>query len=489
MNYGNEVLMEVLDIGIQLSKEKDRRHLLDMILNKSMEFTNCDAGTLYLYENDALTFKIMKTNSLHISKGEKGEVIDLPPVPLREENVCAYSAIHQEVLNIEDVWTSDKFDFSGPKTYDKMTGYRTKSMLVVPMSNHMGKLIGVLQLINAQDKKGEVISFEKELEPIILSLASQVAIVLVNLLYVEEIKLQMWSFTEALAETVDARTPYNGNHIRKVAQYAELIADYINLLYEQGKEEEYFDQQRKEQLVMGALLHDIGKMIIPLEVMNKATRLDGKEELLQKRLELIEAYYEIDGLKGIISNQQVEEKKKELQEVREVIALVNGAGFVTGELQKRLEKVLSLIYEGKDKKIPYFTEEEKECLLVQKGTLTKEEREIMESHVVMTERILSKVHFNSYYTNSSKWAVTHHELLDGTGYPRKLRGEELELETRIMAVADICDALLASDRPYKKPLPKEKAFSIMESMAKEGKLDEKLVGYMKVCLEEKNEKE
>ena len=161
MQYGRKELMEVLNIGIQLSKEKDRNHLLNMIVNRSMEFTNCDAATLYLYENDALTFKIMKTHSQNINKGEQGEKIDMPPVPLREENVCAYSAIHRQVLNIEDVWTNDTFDFSGPKRYDKLTGYDTKSMLVVPMSDYEGKLIGVLQLINAQDEYGTVISFDE----------------------------------------------------------------------------------------------------------------------------------------------------------------------------------------------------------------------------------------------------------------------------------------------------------------------------------------
>ncbi len=484
MHYSRKELMEVLNISIQLSKGNDRQLLLNTILNKSMEFTNCDAGTLYLYENNALTFKIMKTNSQNISKGETGEVIDLPPVPLKEENICAYAAIHQQVLNIEDVWSSTMFDFSGPKRYDKLTGYCTKSMLVVPISNYEGKLIGVLQLINAQDAFGNITHFEKEVEPIILALASQGGIILANQLYLEEIKMQMWSFTEALAETVDARTPYNGSHIRKVAKYAEQMADYINLLYEQGKETEYFDQQRKEQLVMGALLHDIGKLVIPLEILNKAKRLGDNEQLVWNRLELIEAYYEIDYLKEFLSFPEFEEKQKQLKEVKEVVKLVNESSFVPEELKQRLHKVLPFVYSGNGRVIPYFTEEEKECLLIERGTLTKAEREIVESHVVMTERILSKVHFNSYYADCPTWAVTHHELLDGKGYPRKLKGDELALESRIMAVVDICDALLASDRPYKKPIPKEKAFAIMEGMVKEGKLDGKLVGYMKECLKE-----
>ena len=481
----NKKLMEILEIGIQMAQETDRNHLLQMILDKSMECANCDAGTLYLYENDALSFKLMRTDSQNIRKGENGESIELPPVPLREENICAYSAIHREILNIEDVRTSDKFDFSGPIRYDEMTGYRTKSMLVLPITNHEDKLIGVLQLINAMNEEGEVISFDASLEPVILSLASQAAIVLSNLLFTEEIKQQMWSFTEALAETVDARTPYNGSHIRNVAKYAGMLADYYNELYEQGKETEYFDAQRKEQLVMGALLHDIGKMIVPLEVMNKATRLDSGKEIVFARLDLIRAYYEIDGLSGRISREQSQAKMQELDEVKELIAQVNGAGFLTDELLEKLEMVLSLVYvKPEGEKLPYFTEEEKECLRVRKGTLTSRERDIMESHVEMTERILAKVHFNSYYADSPVWAATHHECLDGSGYPKGLKAEELAVESRIMAVADICDALLASDRPYKKPMPKEKAFQIMQSMAAEGKLEKKIVDYMQACLEE-----
>lgn len=481
----NKKLMEILEIGIQMAQETERNHLLQVILDKSMEYANCDAGTLYLFENEALKFKLMRTDSLNIRKGENGEEIELPPVPLREENICAYSAIHREILNIEDVRTSEKFDFSGPIRYDEMTGYRTKSMLVLPISNHEDKLIGVLQLLNAMNEAGEVISFDPAMEPVLLSLASQAAIVLSNLLFTEEIKQQMWSFTEALAETVDARTPYNGSHIRNVAKYAGMLADYYNVLYERGEETEYFDTQRKDQLVMGALLHDIGKMIVPLEVMNKATRLDSGKEILFARLDLIRAYYEIDGLRGRISNEQSAEKVQEIDTVKELIDQINGAGFLTDELLEKLEVVLPLVYvKPEGGQIAYFTEEEKKCLRVRKGTLTKEERAIMESHVVMTERILSKVHFNSYYADSPVWAATHHECLDGSGYPKGLKGDELALESRIMAVADICDALLASDRPYKKPMPKEKAFQIMRNMAEEGKLEHKIVDYMQACLEE-----
>lgn len=300
--------------------------------------------------------------------------------------------------------------------------------------------------------------------------------------HMDEIRQELWSFTEALAETIDARTPYNANHIRKVAEYVGRMADYINELHEQGLEAEYFDKRRKEQLVMAALLHDIGKMVIPLGIMNKTERLPDTERL-QSRFDLISAYYEIDRLRGRLTEEEEKEKQEELLRVRGLAQRANTSEVIGRQLAAELEEVFSLVYEGEGREpIPYFTNYEKDCLCVEKGTLTEREREIMESHVIMTERILSKVRFDKYFADSPKWAVTHHEMLDGSGYPKHLKGEELSVESRILSIADICDALLATDRPYKKPMTKRQAFDIMEEMAIEGKLDKKLVGYMKACI-------
>ncbi len=166
---------EVLEMGILLTIEKNHDCLFELIMENAMAITNCDGGTLYLYENHELHFKIMRTESFGISKGGDGEETHMPPVPLREENVCAYSAIHEEVVNIADVYNSDKFDFSGPRKYDALTGYHTKSMLVIPLRNHEGELIGVLQLINAIEN-GEIVPFDPGYEKVVMSLASQASI-------------------------------------------------------------------------------------------------------------------------------------------------------------------------------------------------------------------------------------------------------------------------------------------------------------------------
>ena len=482
----NKELREIVDIGIALTTEKNKNRLLEMILKKAMEISNCDAGTLYLYTEEGLEFKIMKTLSQGVSKGENGEKIDLPPVPFKEENVCAYSAIHNELINIEDVYHSDRFDFSGPKKYDAITGYRTQSMIVIPMADAEGELVGVLQLMNSKDKDGNVIPFTQDAEFVLRSMSSQAAVSVSNMKYVEEIKKQLYSFVSAFATAVDERTPYNGSHTRKVAVYAVILANYINKMYGQGKCEEYFDDNRKDQLYLSAALHDIGKMIVPLSVMNKATRLDGGLVKIEERFKLLKAYYEIDSLKGKISKEDFEERENYLSESLQFIAEIDNAGFLPDEKLARVAEIAANIYESEDgTQIPYLTDAEKDCLSIRKGTLTQEEREIMESHVVMTHKILNKVHFSKNYSKVNMFASTHHEALNGTGYPNHLTAEDLELESRILAVVDVFDALTCTDRPYKKPMPKERAFAILHDMAiKEGKLEDRLVTWLEEAMEE-----
>ena len=482
MEYINDELAQVLDTGIALSKEKDRNKLLDMILDAGISISHCDAGTLYIYKDNLLYFKVMKTLSMNVDKGKDGEEIDLPPVPVTPENICAYTVIHKVPLNIRDVYANREFDFSGPLKYDKLTGYHTQSMLTIPLLNQEEQVVGVMQLINAMDTDGRVMEFGAKQEHILMSLASQAAIAVSNIRYMEEIKEQMWSFTEAMAEAIDARTPYNANHVRNVAVYAGRLADYINELHEQGKETEYFSQNRKEQLVLSALLHDIGKIAIPTKVMNKATKLGDKLKDIHKRFEIFELKYRIQFLTGKLSESEYKEYTGRLREVGELVEDVNSSGFLDDTKKEALQKAFMYEYREDEERIPLFTEEEKEALLISKGTLTDHERSIMEGHVEMTERILSKVRFNSNYAEAPKWAVQHHECLNGKGYPRGLTGEELSLEARILAVADICDALLATDRPYKKPLPREKAFAIMHDMADKGNIDCKLVSYMEQCI-------
>ena len=298
----------------------------------------------------------------------------------------------------------------------------------------------------------------------------------------------MWSFTEAMAAAIDERTPYNASHTRNVAKYSGMIADYINEVHAKGEEEEVFSVQRKEQLVMGALLHDIGKLAIPLEVMNKETRLNGKEKEIESRLDTFKLKMKIAKLENKIDEASFDEFAKKVDEAVEIMNKVNGMGFVDDNTRTELNKVLDYEYTDADgNSEPFFKDDEKECLQIVKGTLTDEERKVMQSHVEITGRILDKVHFNKYFAESPKLAIKHHECLNGKGYPNGLTAEDLNTDARIIAVADIYDALVADDRPYKRPIPREKAFDIMRNMAKDGNIDSKLVEYLYECTKVKTE--
>lgn len=477
------ILKTVLDVGLALSAEKDFNKLFNLIIDKSMEITACDAGTLYLVGDDVLEFRIMKTLSQGTDKGSDGGKIDIPPVPIKEGNICAYAAIHKKSLNIPDVYASELFDFSGPKKYDALTGYHTGSMIAVPLVDNNDKTVGVLQLINALDGEGNIVPFDPYLENIVHSLASQTAVAVSNMRYQEELKDQMWSFTEAMAAAIDERTPYNASHTRKVAEYCGMIADHINELHYKGETEDYFSVNRREQLIMGALLHDIGKLVIPLSVMNKATRLDGHETELKNRMDTYRLKIKVRLLEGKISDEEYKDTLSKIDSAEALALEVNGMGFIPPETEEKLKEALTYTVKTDEGEEPVFTDVEKKCLAIVKGTLTPEEREIMESHVKITKKILDKVHFNSYFKDSPRWAALHHELLNGRGYPEHLTAESLPLDARITTVADICDALLATDRPYKKPIPKEKAFAIMYDMAEKGDIEKRLVDYLKDCLD------
>jgi len=481
----NQDLRRIIKACIDLTNETDRNHLLSSLLDAAMDITRCDAGTIYQKNGDMLEFRVMKTISLGIDRGAGGEATGIPPAALKEENVCGYCAIHGELINIPDVYTSDRFDFKGPKNYDAITGYRTRSMLVIPIQNEKKKLVGVMQLMNAKDDHGRDWVFSAEDEFVLRALGSMTAVLILNMNYTEDVRRQMHSFVSSFATAVDQRTPYNGSHTRKVTAYASLLAKEINKKHERGECPESFDTTRLENLELAASLHDIGKMIIPLEVMNKETRLGSRLQHVEDRFELLHVLYDRDFYKGRLNAEENAAFQSELDDALTFIHTINAAGFLPDEQLEKLTGLAAKSYEYEDgKTLPYLSEEELHHLSIRKGTLTSEEREIMENHVVMTKLILSEVYFNEEYAPVPEWAASHHELLDGSGYPDHLKGAQLGLETRMLAVVDIYDALTSVDRPYKKPIPKEKAFGILYEMADSGKLDKRLVGYLEDALKD-----
>ena len=465
-----EAMKKVLQAGVMLSSERDQNHLLDVVLASVMELANCDAGTLYLLDGDALCFKIMHTNSLGTHSGGDGKDPDMPPVPLRRENVCAFSFLEGRTIRVEDVHTSTEYDFSGPIRYDAITGYHTQSMLVVPMRNREGEKLGVIQLINALDEEGNVQAFPEDMILALESVTSQAAVTIQNVRYMKEIRELFQSFVRVMSAAVDERSPYNANHSRRMAEFCGRFVDYLN----RQTGEPLFSHRHKEELVMSVWLHDIGKVTTPLEVMNKPERLyEVQKADIRHRMETIRLLGKVSLLEGRLSAGELETLDKETREAEETIWKISAAGFLPDERLAWLEEISRRTYiDGEGQERPWLTEEERALLSIRKGTLSAEERKIMESHVTVTDKLLSQIKFSNDLSHVREWAAAHHELLNGSGYPNHLEAGAIPMEVRIITILDVFDALVADDRPYKPGMPVERALSILDAMAnKEGKLD------------------
>lgn len=410
----------------------------------------------------------MQTRSMKIRQGGHDSSIELPPVPLEERYACAWAALRRDKINIPDIRADQRFDFSGSLRYDEMTGYRTVSMLVIPMLNDRGALIGVMQLINALDGEGKVIPFEKEEELLIAAIASQAAISITNIQYTNQISTLLNSLVQALSTAVDERSAYTGNHTRRMVRLAGLFLDW---LAETGHPWS-FSQERRSAFLMSVWLHDIGKLTIPLEVMDKATRLGDRKLELLNRLRFIGVLDRVALLEGKISPEEWSKRNHHREEIRDFILEIDGGRPLSDADRERVEKIAGLTYIDENREThPWITDTERDCLLIGKGTLTQSERAVMESHVVMTKRILDQVTFPPAYEKVPAWVAAHHEFLNGSGYPEHMTAEAIAPEARLLTILDVFEALTAKDRPYKGPMPAEKAFLTLHDMAEKGQID------------------
>ena len=464
----NQDMERVLNGCIALTAQSDREALLSSILDTAMDIAHCDAGTLYLLEDDGLHFCRMVTRSQNTRQGGHDDPIQLPPVPMEEKYVCSWVALHNETINVADVRTDDHFDFTGSMRYDAMTGYRTKSMLVVPLANDRGELIGVMQLINALDVNGEAVPFDPDVEFLVSAIASQAALSVVNMQYAEQITSLLNSLVGALSSAIDERSPYNANHTRNMVRIAEVFLDDLK----RRDDEIAFDDRQRSAFLMSIWLHDVGKLTIPLEVMDKESRLGPLLTEVRDRFRAIGLLDRIAMLEGHIGAKEYQQRRAELADALALIERCNTVGFLPDAELDAINALGRRSYTAEDgQQRPWLTDTELDYLRVRKGTLTDEEREMMQNHVVVTSRILDHVSFPKMYSSVPRWAGAHHELLNGRGYPKHLTAEQIPTEVRILTILDVFEALTAQDRPYKPPMPVEKALGILDSMVQEGGID------------------
>ena len=466
-------MQRFLAISLALTAERDREALLSSILDTAMDVSDSDAGTLYLLSEDGLRFCRMVTRSQGVRQGGHDAPISLPPVPLEEKYVCSWVALHNEAINVADVRTDTHFDFTGSMRYDEMTGYRTQSMLVVPMANDRGELIGVMQLINAQDAAGNTIPYDPGVELLVQAIASQAAISITNMQYSEQINTLLDSLVGSLSTAIDERSHYNANHTRNMVRYGEAFLDWLEKTGNDWK----FDADKRRAFLMSVWLHDVGKLVVPLEVMDKESRLGPRLADVRERLRVMGLLDRIAALEGRLTADALAARAQERGDALAFIERINKAGFLPDEELARVDELARKTYTDEaGEEQPWLTEEEHVCLSIRKGTLTDAEREIMQSHVVVTGRILSQVTFPKMYAQVPVWAASHHELLNGKGYPAHKEAKDLPPEVRLLTILDVFDALTARDRPYKPAMPLEKALGILHIMAeKEGSIDPEIL--------------
>lgn len=478
-------------IGTALSAEKNLDRLLEMIVSEARKFTNADAGTLYIMSDDEkeLHFAIVQNNSLGLHMGGTGGVITWPSVNLKNTdgssnnaNVSAYVAISGKTINIADVYHAHGFNFEGTKKFDQNTGYRSKSMLVVPLRNHENDIIGVLQLLNALDPAtGEVINFSPEYREMILSLASQAAIALSNNRLILDLENLLESFIKTIATAIDEKSPYTGGHVRRVAELTMSMAHKINSV-DYGKYAGIkFSEDQLRELRIAAWLHDVGKITTPEYVVDKATKLEAVHDRIhdvKTRMELIKNNYlsqinrdERDGKAAAEAVVQI----KALDEEYQLLLEVNkGSEFLNDETIVRIKEIAERKWSADSRTYPLLSDEEVYNLCIRRGTLTEEERNIINNHVLVTHKMLSQLPFPKKLRHVADYAGAHHEKIDGTGYPLRLKGDQLSLQSRIIAIADVFEALTAEDRPYKKGKSLAEALEIMGRMAKDNHIDAQL---------------
>ena len=465
----NKDVEKILTVITEMSRENNYYKLLEEILEIAMEISNCDGGTLYLLKEDKLEFFYMITKSMNIKKGGMDEKIDLPPVDINSPSVAALCAKGKKVINVADVYSDKNFNWTGPMKYDSLTGYHTESVLVLPLFDREKNVLGVMQLINAVLFK-KVVPFTYDVEKILYSLASLSGILLDNVNLYSNLKELLDSFVKAMVKAIESRTPYNASH---TANVAKICGDFVDFLNDKGYDE--IKDSEKEELVMAAMLHDVGKMIIKEDTLNKATRFASKFNNMLLRYDLISASIENKYLLKELNEEEYNKEIKFINDVKEFVKRLENTSWLSDEDKNYIDQIKDKEYDTKYGILKIFNDDELECAYIKKGTLTQEERHEIEMHVSYTDDILKELKFGKKYSNVRSIAASHHEYLDGSGYPKHLKGDELSKYVRIITIADIYDSLLSADRPYKKPMPKEKALSILKEMVNEGKLDGNLI--------------
>ena len=476
-------------IGASLSAERDINRLLESILTAAKTITRADGGTLYrLTDEGTLRFEIVRTTSLkYYLGGTTGNAVPFYPIHLVGKDgkpnhgmIAAHVALTGKTVNIADAYTEQGFDFSGTRNFDKKTGYRSKSFLTVPMKNHENEIIGVLQLINAKDPvSGEIITFSPSDQRLAESLASQAAIALTNRMLINQLEELFESFIGLINMAIDEKSPYTGGHCQRVPTLTMMLAEAVNETADGPLAGFHMSDKDRYELKIAGLLHDCGKVTTPVHVVDKATKLEtlfDRVHMIDTRFEVLRRDAEIEMLRAGSSSEaqaRYRERIRQLEEDRAFLRACNIGGEAMRDAD--IERVRGIAkYRWTDvagHEANFLTEDELKNLIIRAGTLTPDERQVINHHIVATIKMLEALPWPKHLTKVSEYAGGHHERMDGKGYPKGLKREQMSVQARVMGIADIFEALTAKDRPYKKGKTLSESLEILGKFRLNGHID------------------
>jgi HD-GYP domain-containing protein (c-di-GMP phosphodiesterase class II) len=492
------------EIGTALSAERNLNRLQELILRRCRELTGADAGSLYILEENAnkrpiLRFEVTQNDSVVAGS------FRATPMALTDESIAGYVAMTGHTLNLADAYhLPDGEPFRFNDAFDRASGYRTKSMLVVPMRNHEGDVIGVVQLINRKRSFGitlenaaiverEVEPFPEEAEEVLDSLTSQAAVALNNRLLLDNIEDLFEGFVQASVTAIESRDPTTHGHSERVAKLTVGIARAVTEIGAGRWKEIGFSEQQLREIRYAGLLHDFGKIGVREDVLVKAKKLyDWQLDVIRLRYALLrktaETEFERKQLEAVLEHghqgwlqirdsveHEHEEQLAKLDDELTVIIRANEPTVLDQQAEERLKTIAARQLNLDGIAMPVLGDDEFLALSVKRGSLTDRERDEIQSHVSHTYRFLSLMPWTRNLKQVPNIAWSHHEKLNGKGYPQGLKGDEIPLQSRMMAIADIHDALTAADRPYKRAVPLAKALDILHDEARGGAIDPELL--------------
>jgi HD-GYP domain-containing protein (c-di-GMP phosphodiesterase class II) len=487
-------LEQLTELSVALSHTHDIPLLLERIMHTAKSMTHADGGTLYRTSSDkkSLRFHIAVNDSLHMHRGGiDDDAIDMPSIPLLNENgtqnldaVAAYAANRRESVNIADVYSTSLFNFSGMRRFDEFNHYHSQSLLTVPMLDHESELIGVLQLINAIDPlTGAITPFSDTDKRFIEALASQAAIAISNQILILQLEDLFESLVNLINIGIDEKSPNTGRHCQHVPELTMMLADAVHRTKEGPLANFSMTGKDRRELWLAGLLHDCGKITTPVHVIEKSTKLEtitDRIHTIDTRFEVLKRDATIRSLQQQLSNgvdanasQQLQLELSQLDSDRAFLRKANiGGERMSDEDQQRVQSIAKHRWVGVDGiEKDLLTQEEIDNLSIKGGTLTADERKTINNHIAVTIRMLEALPWPKHLKNVPEYAGGHHERMDGKGYPRGLRGEDMSVQARVMAIADIFEALTAKDRPYKAGKTLTESLDILGKFSLNGHID------------------